>query len=795
MRHIPVKKLVYSIIILGLLGTGALSLWISTFTIPDLQSFDTRKVEQSTKIYDRTGEILLYDVHEDVRRTVVPFEDMSRNIKNATVAIEDDTFYDHFGIRPLAFLRAVLVDILAGKFEQGGSTITQQVVKLTLLTPEKKISRKLKEWFLSLKLENKLTKDQILEIYLNHAPYGGSIYGIEEAAQTFLAKSAADLSIAEAAYLAALPQAPTYYSPYGGHADELEVRKNLVLRRMYELNFITESEYEAAKNEPVAFVNDPNIGIHAPHFVFYVLEQLEEEYGDRAIEEAGLKVTTTIDWALQQEAERIVNEYALSNTERFKAENAGLVAVVPQTGEILVMVGSRDYFDEKIDGKFNITTAERQPGSAFKPFVYATALAVGYTPETVLFDVPTQFSTACEPNNFTSTNNCYSPGNYDNKFRGPITLRNALAQSVNVPAVKALYLAGLTDSLRTARAMGIETLNDPARYGLTLVLGGGEVTLLDITSAYGVFANEGMRAPHQSILRVEDADGEVLYEFKEPKTERVLDTNVARTISDILSDNVARTPLYGPNSLLYFGARDVAAKTGTTNDYRDAWTVGYTPNLAVGAWAGNNDNRSMDHQISGLIITPLWRAFMDIALPQIRNESFVPPLPDNPDDLQPILRGEVPTQNGDAHSILYWLDKNNPRGTKPRNPNQDPQFRLWEYGVTAWLSQNPNDFSQFTHEDNTQPIKTLTITTPLPESSFAGTSQVVITVDKKDLDDVNRIDFWIGDLKLGTARLFPFTFTFIPNERNLPPGTYTLRGEAYDGNTKVLVGEQTITIE
>ena len=689
MRYITAKSLVYLILILGFVCTGALSLWLSSLTIPDLGSFETRKVMQSTKIYDRTGEILLYDVHENVRRTVISIDDMSRNIKNAAVAIEDAEFYQHDGIRPLAFLRAILVNLKEGGLSQGGSTITQQVVKNTLLTSDKQISRKLKEWVLAIKLEKKLTKEQILEIYLNESPYGGNLYGIEEASQAFLGKSASDLTIAESAYLAALPQAPTYYSPYGDHTEELDDRKNLVLERMLEKNFITAEEYASAKDEEVLFAPRPETGIKAPHFVFYVLAQIEEKYGRRAVEEDGLRITTTLDWTLEQKGEAIVNEYALSNAERYNAENAGLVAIDPKTGQILTMVGSRDYFDTAIDGNFNLAVAKRQPGSAFKPFVYATAFKVGYTPDTIVFDVETQFSTTCSSQNFTSDGGCYSPGNYDDIFRGPVTLRNALAQSINVPAVKVLYLVGINNALRTARDMGIETLTDPGRYGLTLVLGGGEVTLLDITSAYSVFANDGVRNPYTAILKIENALGETLYEF-EPKSARVIPANAVREVSDILSDNVARTPLYGANSLLYFGGRDVAVKTGTTNDYRDAWTIGYTPNIAVGAWAGNNDNRSMEKKISGLIITPLWRAFMDEAVKTFNQESFVPPLPPDPKTLKPVLKGVVERgSDGMVHSILYWLEKENPNGPPPQNPKNDGQFRLWEYGVSLWSATHP----------------------------------------------------------------------------------------------------------
>jgi 1A family penicillin-binding protein len=801
MRGLSLKLVLYVTLALGLVAAGILSLWLSTLTIPDLESFDARKVAQSTKIYDRTGEVLLYDVHENIQRTVIPIEEMSRNIKNATVAIEDTEFYEHIGIRPLAFLRALIVNIRERELSQGGSTITQQVVKNTILTSEKLVSRKLKEWVLALKLEKKLTKDEILEVYLNEAPYGGNLYGIEEASLAYFGKSAADLSIAESAYLAALPQAPTYYSPYGNNRDRLEARKNLVLERMLESEFITEAEYSSAKAEEVQFANRPEIGIKAPHFVFYILEQLEEAYGKRAIEEMGLRVITTLDWELQQKAEAIVLEYALRNESRFNAENAGLVAVDPKTGEILVMVGSRDYFDQNIDGNFNVALANRQPGSAFKPFVYASAFTEGYTPETVVFDVQTQFSVVCTQDDTTSENGCYSPGNYDNEFRGPVTFREALAQSINIPAVKVLYLTGLTDALRLSRAAGIETLTDPGRYGLTLVLGGGEVTLLDITSAYGVFANDGVRNPHVSILKIESAGGTVLEEYEFTGGTRAIDTNVARTISDILADNVARTPLYGPNSLLHFGERDVAVKTGTTNEYRDAWTVGYTPNIAVGAWAGNNDNSSMAKQISGLIITPLWRAFMDEALARIPEESFIPPLPDDPSTLKPVLRGawnitDPNTQNTEVRSILHWVEKENPRGAVPQNPDEDQQYSYWEYGVERWLSGNtlPEGGEAVQHVAESVTLPRINFSSPTDNERFSTDDQVVITFTLENAHVIDHVVLFIDDRVIGTSETVPFTFSLIPSERGIASGTYRVRAAAV-GDYGEATSEIDITIE
>ena len=502
------RTLLLSLISLGFILGGIIFIWAATFKIPDIQSLEDRKISQSAKIYDRTGEVLLYDIHEDIDRTVIPIADISLHIRNATVAIEDSTFYEHIGIRPLATLRAVFLQPLRGKGVQGGSTITQQVVKNSVLTSERKISRKIIEWVVALRLEKELNKEDILELYLNESPYGGTVYGVEEAARAFFGKTAQDVTLAEAAYLAALPQAPTYYSPYGNNREALETRKNLVLFRMNELGFITEEAYTTAREEKVEFQPQSISGIRAPHFVFYVREQLEQEYGRRTLEESGWRIITTLDMDLQEAAERIVGEYGVSNKENFDAENAALVAIDPKTGDILTMVGSRNYFDEEIDGNFNIALAKRQPGSAFKPFVYAQAFSEGYAPETVVFDVKTQFSTACSVGDFSTEDPCYTPGNYDQIYRGPMSLRDALAQSVNVPAVKVLYLVGISDALRLARAMGVSTLEGGDRYGLTLVLGGGEVTLLDMVSAYSVFANEGVKNEKRSILKIEGRNGD-----------------------------------------------------------------------------------------------------------------------------------------------------------------------------------------------------------------------------------------------------------------------------------------------
>lgn len=671
------------ILTLGFLISGISILYVASLRIPALEDISERKVAASTKIYDRTGEVLLYDLSQGVKRQPVAFEDISNYAKLATLAIEDKDFYNHNGIKFSSFMRAVLVNLGTLSFSQGGSTITQQVVKNSILTKDKTPTRKLKEWILALKLEDTLTKDEILLFYLNEIPYGGPVYGIQEASKTFFGKDARDLTLAESAYIAALPKAPTYYSPYGSHRDALEARKNLVLSEMLSNNFITEEEYNAAMEEKVEFIPRKNTGsLLAPHFVFYVIDRLAEKYGEDALQNGGFKVITTLDYDIQQEAERIAKKYGEINERNFRGKNNAFVVIDPKTGGILSMVGSRDYFDDAIEGNFNVATAHRQPGSAFKPIVYAELLNKGYTTETILFDAPIQFSTACAVDNFTSEGNCYSPGNYDDKFRGPMTMRNALAQSINVPAVQALYLAGVKNSINLAESMGIKSLESADRYGLTLVLGGGEVSLVDMVGAYGVFASDGMYTPHNPILRVEDSNGSLVDEYVS-YPERVMPEQTSRGISSILNDDIARAPLYGPGSAINVPGREVAVKTGTTNDYRDAWVIGYTPSIVVGAWVGNNDNSPMEKKVSGLIVVPMWRELMDTIVPKIPNEAFPSPEPEDP-NLKPVLRG----QWDGLHSILHWVDKNDPRGPVPSNPGRDPQYRGWEYGVGRWAARN-----------------------------------------------------------------------------------------------------------
>ncbi len=674
-----------------ILLTAVIVIWLSSLQLPDFSSFENRRIETSAKIYDRTGEFLLFDLNQDIKRTNVSFDKIGQNIKNATLAIEDAEFYNHGGIRVSSIIRAIIVNIFSTNRTQGGSTITQQLVKNTLLTPEKSYTRKIKEWVLAIKIDGSLSKDKIFEHYLNENPYGGSIYGIEEASRAYFNKHALDLTLAESAYLAAIPQSPSVLSPYGKNKDRLDARKNLVLSRMLDLKMITDEEYNQAKNELVTFIPQSKSGIKAPHFVFFIKNYLEEKYGSDLVELGGLKVTTTIDYELQLKGEEIVKEGALKNEKDWNGTNASLVAIDPKTGQILTMVGSRDYFDKNIDGNFNVATAVRQPGSSFKPFIYATAFNKGFTPSTVLFDLQTEFQTTCTPYGKAlpgyNQEDCYMPQNYDGAFRGPMSLRDALAQSINIPAIKLFYLAGLRDSLKTSEDMGITTLSDIGRYGLTLVIGGGEVTLLDITSAYGVFGNNGVRNPHVGILKVEDSSGRVLEEFIASPRE-VLPKNTALLISDILKRDDSRSPTFGSNSVLNIPGRDVAVKTGTTNSNKDAWTIGYSPNIVVGVWAGNNDNKPMRKGGSALA-GPIWNKFINEALKKLPDERCEEPDLYIDPQTKPILRGYW---QGEVRSILYFIDKRDILGPQPTNPSDDPQFERWNIPIQNWWAKNQNKY-------------------------------------------------------------------------------------------------------
>ncbi len=687
--------------IIGLFLLAALGLVFLALTIlakmaeelPSPEQFIDRQLNQSTKIYDRTEKILLYEIHGQEKRTVIPFEKIPDYAKKATLAAEDQGFYNHPAFDWRAVIRAFITDVIEGKLVQGGSTITQQLAKNTFLTPEKTLSRKIKELILAHWIEQRYSKDEILNLYLNQTSYGTNAYGIEAAAQTYFSKPASDLTLAEAAALAALLKAPSYYSPWGTHQNELEQRKNYILDQMFKLGFIDEEEKQRAQNDKLKFTSQ-NIGsIKAPHFVMMVRDYLSTKYGEEMVEKGGLKVVTTLDLPLQETAERVVKEGAERNTQLYQGKNAALVAQDAKTGQVLAMVGSKDYFNLEDEGNFNVATQGlRQPGSALKPFAYLTAFQKGYSPETIIFDLPTEFSSysnECPLININFYNEnplCFHPENYDQTFRGPINFRNALAQSINVPSVKVLYLAGIINTIKTAQNFGITTLTDPNRYGLSLVLGGGEVKLIEMVDAYSVFAQEGIKHHQSFILKIEDSKGNILERYIDQATQ-IVEPQYPRLINDILSDTEARSMLFRNSlNLTVFPDREVALKTGTSNNYKDAWAIGYTPSLVVGVWAGNNNNQPMQRQGGSILAAvPIWHAFMNEALINQPIEFFNKPelIPEN----KPILGGNY-IINNEVHNILYYIDKNNPLNPQPLNPESDPQFLNWEYPVRIWWTQN-----------------------------------------------------------------------------------------------------------
>lgn len=809
------RKIILSSVVLfviGLIGGVFVLLGIMK-QLPDPLAISELKIPQSTKIYDRTGAVLLYEIHGEEKRTVVPFNQISQRLKDATLVTEDLGFYSHSGVDFRSIVRAFFADVKSGELSQGGSTITQQLVKSTLLSSEKTFTRKIKEALLAIKIEEAYTKDEIFSFYLNQIPYGSNAYGAESAAQTFFGKSAKDLTLNEAATLAAMPQAPSHYSPYGEYKDDLIARKNYILDRMAEVGFATKDDAEKAKAKLLVFAKQ-NENILAPHFVMYVKNYLEETYGPSFMENAGLKVITTLDWGLQQKAEQIVTQVAQQNEKKYHASNAALVSVDPKTGQVLAMVGSRDYFDTEHGGNYNVATSKnRQPGSSFKPIAYAQFFKEGYPPETMLFDAKTEFSTDADPTK------SYSPENYDGRFRGPISAQSALAQSINVPSVKVLYLSGLDNVVSLAHDLGITTLADRSKIGLSLVLGGGEVSPIDMVYAYSVFANDGVTNKKTSILKIEAADGSTVEEWR-PQQKEVLDKNIARTITSILSNNDLRAPIFGNHSDLFFDGFDVAAKTGTTQNYKDAWVVGYTPDVAAAVWVGNNDATPMAKGGAGIAAAgPIFHQFMSEFLKRGEVNRFV--LPDPIVSTKPMLDGNYITETkvkvdadsgklattytppqkarekafGEIHTILQYVDRSNPLGDPPQNPSNDPQYTNWEQGVQRWLSENP----VFVIPKNTTPVEyddihtannapSVNITSPSAFSFVNDQTEVIASVSSHY--PIREVDFYLDGVLFSSLLGPPFVASAPLSPLGLGSHGFLVRAyDAYDN-----VGSSSITV-
>ena len=619
--HLPSlsRKQIGVIVLLTSLVLGGLYLFLRDLPSPAKLSRPLA-FPISSKILDRHGN-LLYEIYAEQNRTPIKLADLPKYVTQATIAVEDGNFYTHHGFDTGGILRA-LYKTLSGQRLEGGSTITQQLVKVALLTPERTLSRKIKEAILTIATEALYTKDSILEMYINHIPYGGTTYGIEAAANRYFDKHAKDLSLAEAALLAGLPQAPSRYSPWSAEG-AARARQAQVLDRMVQEGFINKDEADKAKSTPLTY-RGATIDIRAPHFVMYVRDLIENKYGTELVTKGGLTVTTTLDLTLQNAAEATVAA-ELKNLGRYKISNGAALVTNPKNGDILAMIGSRDYWSEDIDGKFNVTTSLRQPGSSIKPLNYALGLENhSITPSTMLLDTPICFVSSGSPK--------YCPKNYDNTFRRLSQIRFALGNSLNIPAVKVLAINGIEPFIDFAKKMGIKSLTDPKNYGLSLTLGGGEVTMLDMATAFGVFANSGVRVDLNPLLQVTDGSGATLYKRDESNTtsERVLSEQTSFLISHILSDNNARAAAFGSNSVLNVPGKTVAVKTGTTNNLRDNWTIGYTPDLLVATWVGNNDNSPMSYVASGVTgASPIWQKIMRYSLNGIKTPGFT-----KPDDIE-----------------------------------------------------------------------------------------------------------------------------------------------------------------
>jgi len=586
-------------------------------SLPNPNQLVTRQPILTTKIYDRNGN-LLYKIYRKENRTLVKLKDLPLSLIQATVAIEDAEFYSHHGFSPKGIIRAALRNLKGNKL-YGGSTITQQLVKNALLSPERTLTRKIKEIILAVLVEAKFSKEEILQMYLNEVGYGGAAYGVEEAAQMYFGKPAKNLTLPEAALLAGLPASPTNFSPFGAYPGKAKERQLVVLRRMRQEGFITEEEEKKAASEELRFAS-PKTDIKAPHFVIYVKDLLVQKYGERLVEEGGLEVKTTLDLEIQEFAQKTVAE-EIKKLRSLKINNGAALVTNPATGEILAMVGSENYFNLQNDGNVNVALRPRQPGSAIKPIMYSLALENGFTAATIIPDTPITYKIPGQPP--------YSPKNYDNRFHGHIPLRIALASSYNVPAVKVLAALGVEKMITRGREMGITTWEDSSRFGLSLTLGGGEVKMVDLAVAYGVLANLGRRVDLNPILGVKTYRGEIL-EFNSQSAIRnslIIKPEVAYILTDILSDNTARAPAFGSHSWLNIPNHpSVAVKTGTTQNLRDNWTVGYTPDFLVAVWVGNNDNKPMSYVASGVTgASPIWNKIMTRLLADIPDKKFPKP--------------------------------------------------------------------------------------------------------------------------------------------------------------------------
>jgi len=814
-----VVTIIFFLLVIAVIGLTALFAFYSR----DLPRPDrVRRTEGfSTVIYDRSGGAL-YDIYDKENRIPIELGDIPTCMRQATVAIEDKDFYKHQGYSQAGMVRAILNIIFLHNL-QGGSTLTQQLVKNVLLTSERSFPRKIKEFILAVQIERKYSKDEILQMYLNEAPYGGTTAGVEKASQYYFDKHAKDLSLLECVILAGLPNSPSHYSPFNAEDPKAYVwRSEQVTRRMREDGYITSDQEKEIKDQlPTVAFTTRRTDIKAAHFVMYVRQQLIDRFGEQAVESGGLRVTTTLDGKLQEEAEKIVAE-EIEKLKGLKVGNGAAVVTNPKTGEILAMVGSKDYFATQ-GGTFNIVTqATRQPGSSIKPITYATALKKGYTPATVLLDVETHFPGGANEKD-------YVPKNYDGKFHGPMQLRFALGNSINVVAVKLQALVGVKEMLKVANEMGLTTLaptDEMAnRLGLSVVLGGGDVRLIDMASSFGVFATGGTHFDPYAITKVTDSNGKVLWEQKPPKGKKVLPEEVAFLISNILQDNDARKEVFGEKSLLVVPGKTVSVKTGTTDDIRDNWTIGFTPSVVIGVWVGNNDNSPMNPRlVSGVTgAAPIWNRIMRGVLKDHSDEPFKVPanvvqmdidafaggLPRGgmPTRKEYFIKGTEPTEESPVYKKLKISKSQNDKLANPvevatGNYDEKEFFDFeekdtvssdgknrWQEAIDAWAagqSDNHYKIPKGTSTDNGSKV-VVSVNKPNDKERI-DSHDVQIEARATSVNTISRMELEVD----GSARISVNDDRF-SQTINLPDGNHRIKVKAFDdkgnsGDTEIRIG-------
>lgn len=804
------KKTWYNIFKFALIGLGVglvLVLILFAWFSKDLPN-PTNVVRHdgfTSRIYDRNG-TLIYDVYKDAKREPVVWSDVPEYLKKATIAVEDKDFYKHSGFDPLAPFR-IIKNIFYFKKITGGSTLTQQLVKNVLLNSDVTITRKIKEFILAVQIEAKYKKDEILLMYLNEAPYGGASWGVGFAAEQYFGKKVKDLSFVESVILAGLPQRPNVYSPFSKTPRAYIDRSKHVLARMVEDGYVTaEQSIEAQKEIENFKFYENKTQLLSPHFIFWVKDQLIDKYGEDVVEGAGLKITTTLDLNIQNETQKIVAE-EIDKSEKLGISNGAAMVIDPTNGQVLAMVGSRDYNSDKTDGKFNVVTQSlRQPGSAIKPVTYLTAIRKGFNASSLIMDTPVTFAG-------TGGQKDYSPQNYNGKFNGPMSLRNALGNSINTTAVKMLAKVGLSNMLKQAFDMGLTTLEPTAenlrRYGLAVTLGGADVRMIELTSAYGAFANGGKRFDPVGVLKVEDQAGRVLEEYKEVPGRQVMTPQEAFIISNILSDNSAREITFGAVNSLNITGYQVAVKTGTTNDKRDNWTIGWTPNLLVSVWVGNNDNSPMGKVASGVSgASPIWRRIMLSTIKNRNKQDFA--IPDKIVSMEVDRISGWPSHDGFPSLPDYFIDGTQPVGADPihilakvckdkaglatpedvvnNNFNTKEYFKFveddpvstdgknrWQEGIDGWVNTQGDKDKYFPPTDYCRTDGTVSVNFDTPGDHQTVSNTFDVKISTSSLKKINEVKLWVNGTESKTWSERPFETSL-----HLDDGLYTLKVKATD---------------